>query len=487
MITLQPDMSNVTAASAVQEHKELLLPDVHRDPRPLQARPRSGGRTSTRRASQRLKDMPVWNEATRTEAATAVKVQSLGDTEKDPLLAEAISLQGYEEGRHAEVIQLLTRHYGIPVDPVPAPGGPEGPDLGVPADGLRRVPRLLLRVRALSPRRARAALPARPSSTSSSTIMQEEARHILFIVNWAAYLRARRPLPLRPAFDARRGWNIVAQAFDRVKGALAMAGGDGKEGRQGQEGPGRRARRDPGRLHAEAPRDVRRLLAALVPRDSASRRTTEAPRSLRRAAAAPDARALGREDGREGAAEGRKKPRREGREGGRAPRTRMTRTGSDQDPLSRRRRGLVRDRAPASASARSGRPPAGETFDPGPCFSTRSSAAQASRTGSAVNSIRPRGAPRLLERADVLAGDAEVRAREGEDLRLRDLRGQVAAPLLRVHGGVLQDVDELQRLAEGRGALAQVRGDRRRGPAGRAGRAPRASRRRCRRRCSSSP
>jgi hypothetical protein len=33
---------------------------------------------------------------------------------------------------------------------------------------------------------------------------------------------------LRPAFDAWRGWNIVAQAFDRVKGALQMAGGQGK-------------------------------------------------------------------------------------------------------------------------------------------------------------------------------------------------------------------------------------------------------------------
>src|SRR5207245_2014195 len=66
-------------------------------------------------------------------------------------------------------------------------------------------------------------------------IMQEEARHILFIVNWAAYLRARRPLHLRPAFDMRRTWNIAAQAFDRVKGAMQMAGGNGggeKEGTQ---------------------------------------------------------------------------------------------------------------------------------------------------------------------------------------------------------------------------------------------------------------
>ena len=60
------------------------------------------------------------------------------------------------------------------------------------------------------------------------TIMQEEARHILFIVNWAAYLRAQRPLPLRPAFDARRAWNIVAQAVDRVRGAMQLGGGGGE-------------------------------------------------------------------------------------------------------------------------------------------------------------------------------------------------------------------------------------------------------------------
>src|SRR5262249_14827005 len=75
----------------------------------------------------RLKALPVWDEATRTEAATAVKVQSLGRTEKDPVLAEAISLQGYEEERHAEVLRLLTAHYGIERAPAPEPAVPTDP------------------------------------------------------------------------------------------------------------------------------------------------------------------------------------------------------------------------------------------------------------------------------------------------------------------------------------------------------------------------
>jgi hypothetical protein len=62
--------------------------------------------------------------------------------------------------------------------------------------------------------------------------MQEEARHTLFIVNWAAYLRARRPAALRPAFDARRAWNVAAQAIDRVRGALKM-GSAGSSSQQG--------------------------------------------------------------------------------------------------------------------------------------------------------------------------------------------------------------------------------------------------------------
>ncbi len=180
-------------------------------------------------ALARLKSLPVWSEAVRTEAATAVKVQALGNTEPDPILAEAISLQGYEEGRHAAVIRLLTERYDIAVptfDPFRPPADPTWAFLrtgygecldsffafGLFAIGRRTqfFPAALIDV--------------------FDRIMQEEARHILFLVNWAADVRARRFFLARPAFDLRRAWNIAAQAFDRLRGAMAMGGGGNQDG-----------------------------------------------------------------------------------------------------------------------------------------------------------------------------------------------------------------------------------------------------------------
>ena len=165
----------------------------------------------------------------RTEAATAVKVQSLGRIEPDPILAKAISLQGYEEARHADVIQRLTRHYGIPVDSFPPPQEPTDPTWAFLRTGYGECLDSFFAFGLFELGKRSQFFPAGIISIFD-TIMQEEARHILFIVNWAAYLRAQRPLPLRPAFDARRAWNIVAQAFDRVKGAMQMAGSGSRKG-----------------------------------------------------------------------------------------------------------------------------------------------------------------------------------------------------------------------------------------------------------------
>ena len=189
----------------------------------------------------RLKAMPVWNEATRTEAATAVKVQSLGDTEKDPLLARAISLQGYEEGRHAEVLLLLARHYGIQIDDHPAPEVPANPTRAFLRTGYGECMDSFFAFGLFRMgEQARYFPPALVSIFE--TIMQEEARHILFIVNWAAYLRAQRPWLARPAFDAWRAWNIVGQAVGRLKGALAMTGGGEKD--KGPKRPGAKPKSD---------------------------------------------------------------------------------------------------------------------------------------------------------------------------------------------------------------------------------------------------
>jgi len=174
----------------------------------------------------RLKALPVWNEAARTEAATAVKVAALGREETDPILGEAIRLQGYEEARHADVIERLTRHYGIDVDPFPPAEEPKNPTWTFLRTGYGECLDSFFAF-GLFDIGARSGLFPPKVVEVFGTIMQEEARHILFIVNWAAYLRARRPMLARPAFDARRAWNVVAQAVDRVGGALQMSkGGD---------------------------------------------------------------------------------------------------------------------------------------------------------------------------------------------------------------------------------------------------------------------
>jgi len=186
---------------------------------------------------ERLRALPVWDEASRTEAATAVKVQTLGETETDPIWREAIALQGYEEGRHAEIIALLTRHYGIATSAGSAAEKPKDPTWTFLRTGYGECLDSFFAF-GLFEIGKRSELFHRDLIALFDQIMQEEARHILFIVNWAAFLRARRPLPMRPVFDARRAWNIAAQAFDRVKGAMHLSGGgNGGNGSNGSEAP----------------------------------------------------------------------------------------------------------------------------------------------------------------------------------------------------------------------------------------------------------
>jgi hypothetical protein len=63
-------------------------------------------------------------------------------------------------------------------------------------------------------------------------VIQEEARHILFFVNWAVYAQAQRNFFLRPAFAGERFAALATRAWKRMKfakGGVAPKPGQGSE------------------------------------------------------------------------------------------------------------------------------------------------------------------------------------------------------------------------------------------------------------------
>ncbi len=178
---------------------------------------------------RRLAALPIWNEAVRTEAETALKVQTLGAAETDPALAEAIALQGYEEGRHAEILRLLTARYGIAVDAFPPPQRPRNPRWAFVSTGYGECIDSFFAFGLFAIGRRSQYFPAALIDLFDP-IMQEEARHILFVVNWVAYLRARTPWAFRPGFDGRFVWTLGGQLFEHARNALRFGGGASQEG-----------------------------------------------------------------------------------------------------------------------------------------------------------------------------------------------------------------------------------------------------------------
>jgi hypothetical protein len=171
----------------------------------------------------RLTALPFWTIAVQTEGVTALRMQSFADTIADPLIREAVSLNAFEERRHKDVLHNMIRYYGITIDPEPeylVPDNPEGAFIQTGygecfdsffAFGLFRIakdsgyfaPEL---VEVFEP------------------VIQEEARHILFFINWLRYRQRRLPLPVRPAMVMRRFLAVGKKAWNRLSLARDMNG-----------------------------------------------------------------------------------------------------------------------------------------------------------------------------------------------------------------------------------------------------------------------
>ena len=171
---------------------------------------------------KRLQALPIWEEAVRTEAETALAVLTMGAAEKDPVLSKAITLQGYEEQRHADILKMLTAKYGIPV-PAFSPAAPVNPSWAFMRIGYGECFDSFFAFGLFALARDSGFFP--PSLVELfEPIMQEEGRHIIFHVNWVAYNQAKLPYAGRPQYVFKRGLAMWLQALSRLKTAMRIKG-----------------------------------------------------------------------------------------------------------------------------------------------------------------------------------------------------------------------------------------------------------------------
>jgi hypothetical protein len=168
----------------------------------------------------RLAALPIWDEAVNTEAMTALVVETMARTEPDPVLSEAIALQGYEEGRHAALLRLMTRRYDIPVTLVP-PAPPADPAWAFMRIGYGECFDSFFAFGLFALARDSGFFPGALVEVFEP-VMQEEARHIIFHVNWVAYRQASLPFARRPTYVFRRGLAMWLQVVSRLRTALRV-------------------------------------------------------------------------------------------------------------------------------------------------------------------------------------------------------------------------------------------------------------------------
>jgi len=142
-------------------------------------------------ALHRLRQVPFWDEVFYAERRAGAIVAAFTETVTDPVVKEALALQGHEEARHANLIRTMIQRYRLD-----APERPVG-DLGTDIEtsfkdfgfgecfdsfvgfGLFKIawqseflPREIMQI--------------------FSMLMYEETRHIVFFINWMAYTEARK-------------------------------------------------------------------------------------------------------------------------------------------------------------------------------------------------------------------------------------------------------------------------------------------------------
>jgi hypothetical protein len=176
-------------------------------------------------ARNRLVSLPIWDIAVQTEGKARLRVLSYGKTISDPLLRQAIELDGFEEGRHKEVLSNLVQAYGIPLAPEPKYHHPRDPEWAFLVTGFSECIDSFFAFGLFALARRSQFFPPALVDTFEP-VMQEEGRHILFFVNWVAWHRRNLPWWRRPLFWAKIAGVWAFLVWERIGLARGLGGRD---------------------------------------------------------------------------------------------------------------------------------------------------------------------------------------------------------------------------------------------------------------------
>jgi hypothetical protein len=145
-----------------------------------------------REARDRLVSLPIWDIAMQTEGNASLRVLSYARTLVDPLLREAVEIDGFEETRHKQVLSNLIEAYGIRLAPEPEYQPPRHPEWAFLLAGFCECVDTFFAFGLFALAKRSGFFPPELVDTFEP-VVQEEGRHILFFVNWVAWHRRNLP------------------------------------------------------------------------------------------------------------------------------------------------------------------------------------------------------------------------------------------------------------------------------------------------------
>jgi hypothetical protein len=180
-------------------------------------------------ARGRLVSLPIWDIAVQTEGKARLRVLSYAEEVKDGLLRRAIELDGFEEGRHKEVLSNLVQAYGISLAPEPEYRRPRDPEWAFMVTGFSECIDSFFAFGLFALAQRSGYFPPALVDTFEP-VMQEEGRHILFFVNWVAWHKRNLPIWRRPFFLAKvlAVWAFLAWERIGIARGVGAAGPDGE-------------------------------------------------------------------------------------------------------------------------------------------------------------------------------------------------------------------------------------------------------------------